>query len=328
MMTLRAGWIAAALVSACLCTAASAFDDPFSREVEAAVENGPLKGTLLLSRNVARSPVAIIIPGSGPTDRDGNNPLGIRAAPYRMLAEALSQKSAITIRIDKRGMFGSEGSFPDSNAVTIADYAGDVRAWIEVARREVGAPCSWLIGHSEGGLVALVAAQDPTDVCGLVLLAAPGRKMADVLRDQLWSNPANWPLLPDALAAISALERGEKVDISDFHPGLQNLFAPSVQGFLIDEFSYDPQALIAALDLPVLIVQGGNDIQIKKPDADRLSLGQPAAELVVLPDMNHVLKAVPPNDPAANFAAYADPDLPLAPGLANAVAGLMGKHNR
>lgn len=292
-------------------------------QVEAQVENGPLRGTLLSPQGGARAAI-VIVPGSGPTDRDGDSPLGVEAGYLRMLAESLAARGIASIRVDKRGMFASRGSFPDPNAVTFDDYAADALAWVEVARKGTGADCAWLAGHSEGGLVALVAAQTVgPSLCGLVLLATPGRKMGVVLAGQLRADPANAPLLDDALAAIDALEHGERVDVSGFHPALQALFAPAVQGFLVDAFSRDPAALIAAVTLPVLIVQGEADLQVGVTDAEALSQAQPAAELALLPGMNHVLKAVPDGDAAANLAAYRDPSLPLAPGLADAVAGFV-----
>src|SRR5438270_7894540 len=105
------------------------------------------------------APLVLIIPGSGPTDRDGNNPMGVAAAPYRLLAEALAERGVTTVRIDKRGMFGSKPAIADGNAVTIADYASDVRSWVQAAREHTGASCVWVLGHSEGGLVALAAGQ-------------------------------------------------------------------------------------------------------------------------------------------------------------------------
>lgn len=311
----------AAALAACLAAVPAA---AVEKHVEARVEDGVLHGTLLApGTGNAGAPVVVILPGSGPTDRDGNNPLGVRAAPYRMLAQALAEEGIASLRIDKRGLFASAEGF-DPNEVTFDDYAGDAWAWIEAAKAETGAGCAWLLGHSEGGLVALVAAQnaDPS-LCGVILLAAPGRRLGDVLRDQFRANPANAPLLPDALSAIEALERGERVDVSGFHPALQNLFAPSVQGFLIDGLARDPAALIAGLSVPVLIVQGGSDSQVKREDAERLAAALPGAGLAVLPDMNHVLKPVPPNDAAADRAAYLDPNLPLAPGLAEAIAGFV-----
>lgn len=290
-----------------------------TQEIEAQVENGPLRGSLLLPDDPRAA--VVIIPGSGPTNRDGDGPLGISAGYLRMLAEALARETIASIRVDKRGMFGSLGSFGDANAVTFDDYAADARAWIEVAKEKTGRDCVWLLGHSEGGLVSLVAAQEAgPSLCGLVLVAAPGRRLGAVLRAQLRANPANQPLLGDAFAAIDALERGERVDVSRFHPALQQLFAPAVQGFLIDGLARDPAALIGSLDVPVLIVQGDNDLQIAPQDADALIEAQPAAERVIIPGMNHVLKATPSDDMAANLASYADPELPLAPGLADAIA--------
>jgi alpha-beta hydrolase superfamily lysophospholipase len=216
--------------------------------------SGPLAGSFIDAGKSA--PVVIIVPGSGPTDRDGNNPLGVTAASYRLLAEALGQKGVSTVRIDKRGMFGSKGAVPDANAVTIADYAADVRSWVGAVRQRSGARCVWLLGHSEGGLVALASAQEQEHICGLVLVSAPGRKMGDVLREQLRANPANAPLLTDAVSAIDRLERGERVDVSAMHPGLQALFAPRLQPFLMDLMSKDPKVLAARVSKPLLIVSG------------------------------------------------------------------------
>ena len=145
--------------------------------LEAPGPHGPLKATLVMpdAGSGRQAPAVLIIPGSGPTDRDGNNPLGIKAATYRLLAEALAQRGLSTVRIDKRGMFASGGAIPDANNVTINDYANDVHAWIKVIKGKTGAPCVWALGHSEGGLVALAAAQNPDGLCGLILVSTPGR---------------------------------------------------------------------------------------------------------------------------------------------------------
>jgi pimeloyl-ACP methyl ester carboxylesterase len=149
--------------------------------IEASGPKGPLAGTLLRTPGT-QGPVALIIPGSGPTDRDGNNPLGVRAASYRLLAEGLFHQGVNTVRIDKRGMFGSAAAVVDPNAVTIADYVADTDAWVQAIRATTGAPCVWLIGHSEGGLVALATAKEVKNLCGLVLVSAAGRPMGDVLK--------------------------------------------------------------------------------------------------------------------------------------------------
>jgi uncharacterized protein len=279
---------------------------PESREIAA----GELHGTLISPRKNA--PVVLIVPGSGPTDRDGNNPLGVQAQPYKLLAEALFADGIATVRVDKRGMFGSAAA-GDPNAVTIAAYAEDYRAWIDAIRAETGRKCVFLLGHSEGALMVSAAAEGRKDVCGLILVSGIGRKLGDVLREQLRANPANAPVLDQALAAIAELEAGRHVDISTMHPALTPLFASEVQDFLISEMAADPVDLLRKARTQALIIQGSTDIQVGMEDA-RLLNKAPRTRLEIIDGMNHVLKEAPA-DPVANLATYANADLPLAEGL-------------
>lgn len=312
--------LAAALLAAAAGVSGAA---PMPGEVIAPGPSGPLKGTLMpvAARN---APVVLIIPGSGPTDRDGNNPLGVKAAPYRLLAEGLAAQGVASVRIDKRGLFGSSAAIADPNAVTIDDYARDVQAWVDVVRADRSTRCVWVLGHSEGGLVALAAAaRYPEHICGLVLVATPGRPLADVIKAQLQLNPANAPLLDTANRLIDTLSAGRRVSADQVPAPLAPLFRPQIQGFLISAFALDPAKLVARVGKPVLILQGARDIQVSVDDARLLKRADPAATLTVLPDTNHVLKRVTSDDRAANVAAYADPNLPLAPGVVEAVAGFV-----
>jgi len=285
--------------------------------VSAPGPQGDLSGTLVdAGRN---APVVLIIPGSGPTDRDGNNPLGVTAAPYRLLAEALAERGVSTVRADKRGMFGSKAAAADANAVTIADYAADAHSWVESIRKRTGAQCVWLLGHSEGGLIATVAAQRPEGICGVILVAAPGRKLGLVMREQLRANPANAPLLDSAMAALDTLEAGRTVDVSGMNPALLPLFAPQVQPFLIDLLAKDPAALAASVRLPMLIVQGEADIQVAMADFEALRKANPRAKSVVVPGMTHVLKQAEGDDRQSNLATYSDPSRPVSAPLVNAI---------
>ena len=279
---------------------------------------GPLQGTMISAG--ADTPVVLIIPGSGPTDRDGNNPLGITSASYRLLAEGLSERGVSSVRIDKRGMFGSKRAVKDGNAVTLADYAADAHSWARTIRDRTKAKCVWLLGHSEGGLVALTAAQQPAGICGVILVAAPGQKLGDVMRAQLRANPANAPVLDDALAAIGSLEAGKRVDVSAMHPALQQLFAPQVQGFLIDVMAADPVKLAKWTKLPMLIVHGGKDMQVGEADAKAFAAADTAAKLLTIDDMTHAFKALEGEGRAANMATYTDPSRPVHPQLVDAVA--------
>ena len=289
--------------------------------VEAKGPSGPLKGTMLAPDKAPGAPVVLIIPGSGPTDRDGDNPLGVKAASYRLLAEGLAVQGVASVRIDKRGMFASRAATPDANAVTVADYAADVHAWAEAVKG--AAPCIWVAGHSEGSLVALAAAQVPKDICGLVLISGAGRKLGDVIREQLKAAPGADPqVLAPAMAALDKLDKGQKVDPTGMAPGLARLFAPQVQDFLIDQMSYDPARLAARYAGPILVIRGTTDLQVSAVDADLLAHARPGIVFRPIEGMNHVLKAAPPERPA-NFATYADPSLPIAPAVVTAVAAFV-----
>jgi uncharacterized protein len=281
-----------------------------------------LSGTYLSATSGQVAPQVLILVGSGPTDRDGNGPLGLRSDSYKLLAEGLSAAGIGTTRVDKRGMFASAAGAADANSVYISQLAEDAHLWAKDIKQRTGAPCVWLLGHSEGGLVALQAAQNPTDICGLILVASPGRKAGDVLREQFSANPANAPILPDALASITALEGGQDVDVTKMHPALQNIFAPAIQGFLKSLLKLDPSALIAAYREPILIVQGTTDLQVTMADARVLATAQPRAQLVEIEGMNHVLKSVG-SDRGANLATYANPALPITPELVTEIAAFV-----
>lgn len=290
---------------------------PVERPLSAPGPQGDLAGTLIDAGK--GSPVVLIIPGSGPTDRDGNNPLGVLAAPYRLLAEGLAKRGISSVRIDKRGMFGSKAALADANKVTIADYARDVHSWAKRIRAETGSGCVWLLGHSEGSLVALTAGQDIKDICGIISVSGAGRKLGPVLREQLKANPANAPVLDAAFAALDSLEQGKPVDMAALPAPLQPLFKAAVQPYLIDLLTRDPARLAKSLKLPLLIVQGDKDLQVTVEDAKVLAAAQPKAKIVILSGVNHMLKVPAGEGRAANLATYADPSLPIAPAVVEAI---------
>lgn len=318
-MTFRSLILAAALAIAAPAALAAT---PVETFVEIPGGPGPLKGTMLAPAEGPRGPAVLILAGSGPTDRDGINPLGVKAPSYRQIADGLAAQGVTSLRVDKRGMFASGQAAADPNAVTVVDLAADAHSWAAKLKADTGAPCVWLLGHSEGSLVALIAAQTPKDLCGLILVAAPGRRLSDVLREQLRANPANAPLLPQALPAIDALEAGKTVDTTGMHPALLGLFRPTIQPFLMVMFRQEPAKLAAAYKGPILILQGDADIQVSVADANLLKAANPAATLKILPGVNHTLR-LGTRDRAETMANYADPSLPLAPGVVDAIAAFV-----
>jgi len=306
-----------------LILAAALLTDPVATPVTLPSGPAPLHGTLLTPGGPTRA-AALIIAGSGPTDRNGNNPLGISASSYRLLAEGLAGQGIATVRADKRGV--GESAYPGMIEADLrfTDYADDARAWAAETARLTGQPCAWLIGHSEGAMVALVAAAGGDEaVCGLVLLAGAGRPVGAVLREQLANVPE--PLRGQAVAILAGLEAGRPV--TDVPPQLAALFRPSVQPYLISWLPLDPAAMVAAYQGPVMIGQGTTDIQVGLTDANALAAARPDARLTIWQGVNHLLK-IAPADRAANIATYSDPNLALAPGVVEDVAGFILQPHR
>jgi len=288
---------------------------PTSTAVTLPSQPAPLQGTML-AQDASPRAVAVIIAGSGPTDRDGNSPLGVTAATYRLLVESLAARDIATLRYDKRGIGQSAAAATAEADLRFDAYVADAKAWAAEAASRAGLPCAWLIGHSEGALVALAAVRTPDDkICGLVLLSGAGRPAGVVIREQLAGVPE--PLKTQAFDILSELEQGRAV--AEVPAPLLSLFRPSVQPYLMSWLALDPASLIATYDGPVLIGQGTTDLQITMTDAQALKSAQPDAELAPFEGANHVLK-VAPADRAANLATYSAPSLPLAPGVAKTIA--------
>ncbi|MGE4371427.1 MAG: alpha/beta hydrolase [Xanthobacter sp.] len=289
--------------------------------VEIAGPAGPLSGEALAVPGAEH--VVVIIPGSGPTDRNGNSPtMGMASDTYLLLAEGLAQQGIASVRTDKRGFFSSEKAISDPNQVTIADYVNDVHGWARKAKEL--APCVWLAGHSEGALVALKAATSaPDEVCGLILMAAPGRPIGQLMVEQMQANPAMTPLMPALRSIVADLEAGRTRAPDTIPAPLQGLFSPGLQRYMIDLFSYDPEQVAQDWKGPVLIVQGTHDIQVRTEDANMLGAAMLQAETRLLPGATHMLK---PDQPGAPYATYTDPNLPLDPALVPAIAAYVKAH--
>jgi pimeloyl-ACP methyl ester carboxylesterase len=277
-----------------------------------AVADGAVRGVLWRPASAKGNlPVALIVAGSGPTDRDGNNAAGLRTDCYRQLAEALAKAGVASVRWDKRGIGRSHRV--DEATLQIGDYVDDAAAFVALARRDPRFGRVTVIGHSEGGLIALLLAQKAS-LDAVVLVATAGRPLADVLHEQLARQFSGAELAElDAIAA--ALRSGKPV--ARYPETTRALFRPSIERFLRSELALDPAALAKALAMPATIVQGETDAQVSVEDARRLAAAQPKAKLVVLPRVNHVLKEEATR--ALPQASYEDPGRPLGPGVVGAI---------
>ncbi|WP_239987342.1 alpha/beta hydrolase [Sphingosinithalassobacter portus] len=317
-----AGAAAAAMVGSVPVQAQNAGNES---EITAPGPIGPLAGSMIDAGQ--GTPVVLIIPGSGPTDRNGDDPMGSSGGVLRQLAQGLADAGVSSVRIDKRGMFGSAGAVANANRdSSIAGYVDDTKSWIGVIRAKTGAPCVWLLGHSEGGLVALKAATTLDGVCGVIEVEGAGRKLGDVLRAQFRANPANAPVLDQLLSIVDRFEAGDTVDPATLHPALRAIFNADIQPYWIDLLSHDPAALAAAYSGPMMVVQGTNDVQVTQADSQALMAARPDATLLLVPDMTHVLKIAQGEGRAASLATYTDATMPIAPQLTPAIAEFIKTH--
>ncbi|KAF1011544.1 MAG: Esterase EstD [Pseudomonas fluorescens] len=274
--------------------------------------SGELFGSLLLPQSDKPVPVVLIIAGSGPTDRNGNSADGARNDSLKRLAWLLARHNIASVRYDKRGVAASLAATPDERDLTLDAYVADAVAWGRLLKTDPRLGPLIVLGHSEGALVATLAAAQ-LDPAAVVSLSGSARPVDQVIRQQLAER------LPPALLLrsnqiLDHLKAGQ-LD-SDVPAPLHSIFRPSVQPYLISLFRADPAAAFARLRMPALIIQGTHDLQVSVNDARQLKQARPDAELVVIDGMNHVMRIVP-NDVKQQLASYNDPQLPLAAELGN-----------
>jgi pimeloyl-ACP methyl ester carboxylesterase len=268
---------------------------------------GELFGTLLLPKSAKPVPVVLIIAGSGPTDRDGNNSDGGRNDSMKRLALILAKHNIASVRYDKRGVAASRPATPDERDLSIEKYVDDAVAWADKLKTDARLGPLILMGHSEGALVATLAAERAGAVA-LISVAGTGRPVDQVVREQLQDRLPP-PLLARSEQLIEEIKAG-KTD-NDVPEPLQVVFRPSVQPYLISLFRQNPTAAFGQLKIPTLIIQGRNDMQVGVGDAELLHKAKPDSQLAIIDGMNHVLRIVP-MDIKRQLASYKDPQLPLA----------------
>ncbi|MGJ7916062.1 alpha/beta hydrolase [Massilia sp. LXY-6] len=309
-----------AMLTLMLGAAAQAADAPAGeRPIALETPGGAVHGTLRLPAGAEKMPVVLIVAGSGPTDRDGNSAMiPGRNDSLKLLAEALAQAGFASVRYDKRGIAASRAAAPEEAQLRFDTYVEDAAAWIATLKADPRFTSVAVIGHSEGALIGMLAAQR-AGAAAYVSLAGAAEGPAAVLRKQ-FAGKLPPPLAADNERILGALEQGRTV--AEVPPALAALYRPSMQPYLISWMKYVPTEQIARLRMPVLIVQGSTDIQVDAAQARALKAARPDAALVLIPDMNHVLKEVP-LDSQHPLASYGDPSLPLHPQLAGSVTAFL-----
>jgi len=272
-----------------------------------------VQGTLLSPKGENQPPLAILIAGSGPTDRDGNQ-AQLKNNSLKYLAEGLAQKGIATFRYDKRVIAQINKATVQEEKMTFEDEVND--ALLVVNHFKDKYKKIILIGHSEGALVGLLVAQKVV-VSKFVSISGAGNSSATLIEEQIGKNAPQ--LKEESQKIISQLRKGELVE--NISPYLAPVFRKSVQPYLISWFKYEPAKEITKLQIPILIVQGTNDLQVEDKEVQLLKEAQPKAQLLLIEGMNHVLKKVKTLE--ENQQSYLNPDLPIPEELVEGIASFI-----
>jgi pimeloyl-ACP methyl ester carboxylesterase len=277
-------------------------------------DNHPIHGTLLESAE-SNSILSIIISGSGPTDRDGNSTY-IKSDYLKMLAEGLFENGISSYRYDKREVGNSIGNIKSGEEVKFSDFINDAISIINHFRGTNKFKKVVVIGHSEGALIGMIASRLIVD--SFISISGAGEDYLTLIQRQLSIQPAYVKSMSDPI--IEKLKNKELVD--SVPPLINSLFNNTIQKYLIDASSYDPKEEISKLDIPVLIVQGSNDIQIEIKDAQLLHNAAIKSRLEIIQGMNHVFRQSPENR-LLNMQTYGNPELPIDASLVNLIVDFL-----
>ena len=291
------------LIAFCfLCFGNSIAQNPFISE-EIAVT--PLiEGTLLLPETSEKKPLIIIIAGSGPTDRNGNQNM-MKNNSLKFLAEELYNKGIATYRYDKRILKIMKSGTIDEKKIKFDDFIDDAIAVTDYFQSDTRFEKIFILGHSQGSLVGMIAAKDKAD--GFISIAGAGQEIDDVIVDQLSKQAPG--LVENARKSFDDLRVNGVAQ--NYSPGLASIFRPQIQPFIYNWMQYNPQEELDKLSIPILIINGDKDLQVQVSEAEKLQAVKPDAMYKVIPKMNHVLKEIEGND-LENSKSYNQYNLPVS----------------
>ena len=274
-------------------------------------------GTLLRPDTSDKIPLVIIIGGSGPTDRNGNQQM-MENNSLRFLAEGLYTNNIASFRYDKRIIKQMKQRILSEKAIRFDEFIEDAIEATDFFIKGGEFSKIYIIGHSQGSLVGMIAAQDRAD--GFISIAGAGQQIDDVIVAQLVKQAPG--LEENARQAFDDLRvNGVAVNYS---PGLASIFRKDIQPFILSWMQYDPKVEIARLDIPTLIINGDKDLQVQVSEAEILFKAQPKAQYEIIPKMNHILKKIEGDD-IENSKSYNQYNLPIMPEAIEIISSFIKK---
>jgi esterase/lipase len=257
--------------------------------------NAFIDGTLLIPTDIERPNLAIIIAGSGPTDRNGNQNL-LKNNSLKKLAEGLSKEGIATFRYDKRIVKQIRRNHVDMN-IKFDDFIIDAISILKHFKNSDAFNKVYIVGHSQGSLVGVVAAKQGAD--GFISLAGAGKPIDDVIIDQV-TNTA--PMFTDDTKRVFSIMKDGKTT-TDYPRALESIFNLETQPFMMSWMSYNPQEEIRDLEIPVLIINGTKDLQVSEEEANLLHSANSNSTLKIIEKMNHILVPIE-GDTLENSKSY------------------------
>ena len=281
-----------------------------AEENELINETFKLPSTLLIPENIKKPPVVLIIAGSGPTNKDGNNFFMVNNH-LKFLAEALADQGIASLRFDKRSIPGNNSIKEED--LRFEDLISDASFSLNSIRKDKRFGKTFILGHSQGSLVGMKVAQE-NKVNGYISIAGPSEAIGNTIIRQITTQ--NEKLGEQTAILIDSMLAG--YEVKNINPLLLSLFRPTVQPFLRTYMSYNPIEEIKKLKTKILIIQGTTDIQVEEKDAEKLHAAVPKSQLKMIEGMNHILKEAP-IAMTENMKTYNDADLPVMDELMNAI---------
>ena len=266
--------------------------------------NSLLKGSLYspLKQN-KKTTLVILIAGSGPTDRDGNQK-GLTNNSLKYLSEELARNEIAVFSYDKRIIAQMLSGTVNEATLSFDDFINDAKEVLTFFKNKKKYNKIIIAGHSEGSLIGMIAANGNANA--FISLAGAGRTIDLVIEDQIEKQA---PFLKDEVQKnLETLKKGETFELKN--PMLASLFRESVQPYMISWIKYNPQDEIKKLQIPVLIINGTKDLQVKVTEAELLKQANPNAKMEIIENMNHLFKEIK-GDEKENMTSYTNPDLPV-----------------
>ena len=273
--------------------------------------NSLIKGTLFSLENTLSKPnLVLIIAGSGPTNRNGNQ-VGMQNNSLKFLAEEIAKDGNVAFSFDKRIITQMKEGKLDEKSLQFDDLINDVKDIITYFKKQKKYSKIIIAGHSEGSLIGMIAAKDNADAH--ISLAGPARTIDLIVTEQIEKQA---PFLKaEIVENFKMLKEGKTFELKN--QMLASIFRESVQPYIISWMKYNPQEEIKKLKMPILIINGTKDIQISENEAKLLHEANPKSELKFIENMNHIFKEI--NEEEENLKSYSNPDLPITPELSKTI---------